>query len=207
MKNIIIKNKHVIKSANKKSFPAFLGDIESSVPSNSSPYICKISDLLNFNKDNEIKKKLLISLEGLIDEINISIGEPVAALVGGSFLVKGVVRPNDIDALIFYKENSRTLHIVKGTIDRIKKTAIEGGVDLKLCPYDYNPLFTIKMCSFYTHLYMSSKSGQQNKGCLLIDLAGIYDYSSPEIMARTVWVNWDGGDVNDPTFPANVIGI
>jgi hypothetical protein len=25
-----------------------------------------------------------------------------------------------------------------------------------------------------------------------------------EVMARTVLVNWDGGDVNDPTFPANV---
>ncbi|NOQ97941.1 MAG: hypothetical protein GQ561_07220, partial [Calditrichae bacterium] len=34
--------------------------------------------------------------------------------------------------------------------------------------------------------------------------AGTYDYNSPEVMARTVWVNWNGGDVNDPTFPANL---
>jgi hypothetical protein len=35
-------------------------------------------------------------------------------------------------------------------------------------------------------------------------LAGTYNYNSPEVMARMVLVNWNGGDVNDPTFPANV---
>ncbi|MFQ5706317.1 MAG: T9SS type A sorting domain-containing protein [bacterium] len=34
--------------------------------------------------------------------------------------------------------------------------------------------------------------------------AGTYDFLSPEVMARTVLVNWNGGDVFDPTFPANV---
>jgi hypothetical protein len=31
-----------------------------------------------------------------------------------------------------------------------------------------------------------------------------YDFNSPEVMARTVLVNWNGGSVSDPTFPANV---
>jgi hypothetical protein len=35
-------------------------------------------------------------------------------------------------------------------------------------------------------------------------LAGIYDFNSPDVMARMVLVNWNGGDVNDPNFPANV---
>jgi hypothetical protein len=35
-------------------------------------------------------------------------------------------------------------------------------------------------------------------------LAGTYNFNSPEVMARMVLVNWNGGDVNDPTFPANV---
>jgi hypothetical protein len=34
--------------------------------------------------------------------------------------------------------------------------------------------------------------------------AGTYDFASPEVMARTVLINWNGGDVFDPTFPANV---
>jgi hypothetical protein len=34
-----------------------------------------------------------------------------------------------------------------------------------------------------------------------------YDFNSPEVWARTVLVNWNGGDVNDPTFPANVDAI
>jgi hypothetical protein len=34
--------------------------------------------------------------------------------------------------------------------------------------------------------------------------AGTYDFASPEVMARTVLVNWNGGSVADPTFPANV---
>jgi len=35
-------------------------------------------------------------------------------------------------------------------------------------------------------------------------LAGVYNFNSPEVMARTVLVNWNGGDINDPTFPANL---
>jgi hypothetical protein len=35
-------------------------------------------------------------------------------------------------------------------------------------------------------------------------LAGTYDYDSPEVWARTVLVNWNGGDVNDPNFPDSV---
>ena len=35
-------------------------------------------------------------------------------------------------------------------------------------------------------------------------LAGVYNFNSPEVMARTVFVNLNGGDVNDPTFPANL---
>lgn len=31
-----------------------------------------------------------------------------------------------------------------------------------------------------------------------------FDPNSEEVMARTVLVNWNGGDVNDPNFPANV---
>ncbi len=31
-----------------------------------------------------------------------------------------------------------------------------------------------------------------------------YDFGSPEVLARTVLVNWNGGDVNDPNFPNNV---
>ncbi len=31
-----------------------------------------------------------------------------------------------------------------------------------------------------------------------------YDFNSPEVMARTVLVNWNGGSVSDTTYPANV---
>ena len=34
--------------------------------------------------------------------------------------------------------------------------------------------------------------------------AGTYDFTSPEVMARTVLINWNGGDATDPTFPANI---
>lgn len=34
--------------------------------------------------------------------------------------------------------------------------------------------------------------------------AGTYDFASPEVMARIVLVNWNGGSVSDTTFPANV---
>lgn len=37
--------------------------------------------------------------------------------------------------------------------------------------------------------------------------AGTYDYGSPEVMARTVLVNWNGGSVSDATFPANLDAV
>jgi len=175
VKNLTKKDKPLIEFAHEKSFPAFLGDIQFCVPSNSSPYICEIDDLFNFNSNNAVKMKLLLNLKGLIDDIRKSVGEPFAALLGGSFLVKDVSCPNDIDILIFYKESSLTHEIIEGTIDRLKKNASDGDIDLTLCPFDYNPIFSIKMCSFYTHLFMSSKNGSTVKGCLLIDLAGKYD--------------------------------
>ncbi|MCK5454956.1 MAG: hypothetical protein KAJ16_11365, partial [Calditrichia bacterium] len=38
-------------------------------------------------------------------------------------------------------------------------------------------------------------------------LAGNYTFEDHEVMARTVLVNWNGGDVTDPTFPANVDAV
>lgn len=37
--------------------------------------------------------------------------------------------------------------------------------------------------------------------------AGTYDFASPEVIARTILVNWNGGSVSDPTFPANVDAV
>jgi hypothetical protein len=37
--------------------------------------------------------------------------------------------------------------------------------------------------------------------------AGSYDYGNEEVMARTVWVNWNGGSVSDSTFPDNVDAV
>ena len=38
-------------------------------------------------------------------------------------------------------------------------------------------------------------------------LAGTYDFGGAEVLARTVAVNWNGGVVDDPTFPANVDAV
>ncbi len=38
-------------------------------------------------------------------------------------------------------------------------------------------------------------------------LAGNYDFSSPEVLARVTLVNWNGGSVDDPNFPDNLDAV
>ncbi len=151
------------------SFPAFLDTISCSSPSNSSPYICEIDDLLSLFKNN-YKHDLVENLDSIVKEISKLIGNPIAAIIGGSILDNKIKKPKDIDVVVFYVQNSQTNNIESGSSERIMQKAAENSIDLKLFPFDYSPIFTLKMCSFYTHLFSSSREPQNSKGCILLDL-------------------------------------
>jgi hypothetical protein len=170
VKNITKYDRDLFSYLNEKSYPAFNNPLELSVPSNSSPYICRLIDLEEIFKGYEFKLELISNLHSVLEILKHTVGTPVLALVGGSFLQREVRKPNDLDVLLYYKQSNITHDMKSGAIEDLIELAKSKNIDLVLCPYDFNPVHTIKTSVFYTHLYMSSKNGFDKKGCLLIEL-------------------------------------
>jgi len=162
---------NLINIAYEQCFPAFLNSIENSFPANSSPYVATIEELqLTFDSNDIYRRELIHSLKKLIKKINKFIGSPVAGLVGGSFLDKNILKPDDIDIVVFYTRKVSISKIKEGKISEIITHAKMNNIDLSMCPFDYNPIWSLKIACFYTQLYMCDKTTTENrKGSILID--------------------------------------
>jgi len=170
----MINTTELLKEAYNNGFPAFINNIENSIPNNSSPYYCTINELNHiFKSTDRIRTSYIIKLRQIIELFKSTIGEPVAGLIGGSFLDIETIKPNDLDIVVFYSRNESSPSMTEGVILDLKSTAKNNHIDLSLFPLDFDPLWSIKTIGFYTHLFMSNKNSiDASKGCVLIDFNG-----------------------------------
>lgn len=169
---IVEKQKNHFLQAFSEGLPNFLHDIPDSHAGNSSPYITDIIGLKDMFSTDVHRRDLLKNFDQVIDLVTQHLGSPLMALSGGSFFDIKNKQPKDLDLVLFY-EHSVDVAIKQGVIDHINQFATTNQIDLRLCPYDFNPLWTIKVASFYSHFYLNSKKSNQllKRGVVLINLS------------------------------------
>lgn len=148
-------------------FPAFIGDINDSVPSNSSPYVYSIEsglsaiiDLGDRNQLIETLKRYLLDIEKIVD-ID-------ALLLGGSIIRSDIAKPNDIDGVLFYRLKVSSPESCIAKIDAVTLSLKGVGIDIRIVPTDGPPWVLIKAVAFFATLYSVNRNGIGNLGTMLL---------------------------------------
>jgi hypothetical protein len=138
---------------------------------NASPYLI---DLQQFRAECAAaphRQALLVKLLGVIERVRELGAHPLALLVGGSFLLPEPARPKDLDGVLFYRCQGGA--DIAPDLLALWQTARAGGIDVRLVPYDANPLVTLKVCGFFSMLYARTRESDRiQRGCVLVDLTG-----------------------------------
>jgi len=103
----------------------------------------------------------------VIDESQAVGADMQALLVGGSFLQVTDEEPRDIDCICFYTSNENIE--CASELNGIWQAAKKASVDIRFVPFDSDPLFVLKTCSFFTTLYSRTRdSSELSRGTLLV---------------------------------------
>lgn len=146
-------------------YPAFTTAIAESTPLNAAPYLTTLDALENV-MPGAPRKRMLKSLRNLLDDLERAGHFPRAVLVGGSFLRLSKV-PKDLDCVVFYETHGSPQH----QLADLQKTGREQGLDVRLIPFDVDPIFVLKMGMYFGLLYSRSKSkGDEAHGCVIVRL-------------------------------------
>lgn len=154
---------YAFQEAARSGFPAYLRPVEESQPANSAPYVTRLSRLTEVFQDNE-RQRLIRALEELISSLSAAGNTAHSLLIGGSFLDLNA-KPKDLDALVLCEAGSS----LKAALELVE-IARPSGLDLRLYPIDGNPIVVVKMVSFFTLLYTSSRADHKRRnGIILVD--------------------------------------
>jgi hypothetical protein len=148
----------------QQGFPAFPLGIQSSNPLNSTPYLGGICDMDACGCDPS-RRQLVLHIHSLLRVLRRISVEPVALLVGGSFL-RVTEQPKDLDCVLFYKADGD----VARDLFRYQKGIAKVGVDLRFVPIDSDPLIALKSAIYFGTLYSMRKGDDPGRpGAVLFD--------------------------------------
>ena len=134
---------------------------------NATPYLISFDRFVRFFGTNEWRIELIKKLHGLIISANENGAETVAILVGGSFLDVKTESPKDIDCILFYRDFAG--NGAATALRQLWEDAKKASVDIRFIPYDSDPLFVLKACSFFTTLYSRTRtSAEISRGTVLL---------------------------------------
>lgn len=146
--------------------PPFIREIHESTVANASPYVISYADFAAAFSGSERRRRLLQELGVAIDSVRATGAKPIALLVGGSFLIRDLTIPRDLDCVCFYVDSDAP---PAGSLTRACERFRAEGVDMRLVPYDADPLMALKACGFFSVLYGRTRaSAALQRGCLLI---------------------------------------
>ncbi|WP_313247191.1 DUF6932 family protein [Stenotrophomonas rhizophila] len=150
--------------AKKSGFPAFPLGVGRSNPVNATPFLERIDRIWEMGTD-PIREQLLRRLASLLDILRAAEVEPLALLVGGSFLRPPVIC-KDLDCVLFYQCDHDPASLLQGYRCRIGKV----GVDVRFVPVDSDPLVVLKSAIYFGTLYTMQKTGDSERaGAVLFD--------------------------------------
>ncbi|WP_155616945.1 DUF6932 family protein [Xanthomonas translucens] len=167
MQDLIALNSAIAESyrdSKEKGFPAFPIGVERSNPINSTPFLELIERIGELAGD-PCREGLLKQLGSLLDVLRSNGVEPIALLVGGSFL-RPLVPPKDLDCVLFYQSNCD----IAARLMMYQRNIAQVGVDVRFVPIDSDPLIVLKSAIYFGTLYGMRKDGDsERQGVVLFD--------------------------------------
>jgi hypothetical protein len=154
------------KAAGMTSFPA---GIEASTPLNSAPYLIDLTRFAAEFAFNDHRREQLAQLKRTCNALRSLSVTPSFVIVGGSYLDVARETPKDLDAALFYLGAPQAPS--PSSVSKVQSAARDGGVDLRLVPFDVEPAFVAKMIGYFVLLYAQSRGPSTPRAGLVVSLA------------------------------------
>ncbi|MBD8528037.1 DUF6932 family protein [Pseudomarimonas arenosa] len=136
---------------------------------NATPYMTTVEHFEHLFGGTPQRSAMLGDLARLVERLKAANLEPVAALIGGSFLRSDNPAPKDLDCVLFY--NGHTNDEAVEALHRLWEAFSRKRIDLRLISLQRDPLLALKACSFFSTLYGATRDQRRPAtGSLLLDL-------------------------------------
>lgn len=156
------------RAARDRGLPTFGDNIRQSTPLNAAPYVLGSERFRSDFGTSPRRVALLAQLDLLLEEVRGEALVPLFLLTGGSFVDNANPEPGDMDGAIFYTAG---MPPAPGALSAIQRRGIEKGLDVRLIPFDTNPLLVAKTLGFFSLLYSQPWGTGPTRAILIVDLA------------------------------------
>lgn len=150
-----------LERVDQSAFP--YGDGRSN-PWNATPYLASIpliKELLCFNPQrSELFDRFCYLLDTVKRDLTVDF-----AILGGSFCSTSVEHPNDIDVVLFYSKPRAT-----SLLPAIQARAKRECIDIRLMPFDIDPVLVAKMIGYFVSLYGFGSGRAVDRRAIILDL-------------------------------------
>ena len=136
--------------------PKYLAPISETTPQNSSPWIVDLECFQRTFGGNPLRKARLAAFSMALSDLS-KIVEIQCCLVGGSFLNIANPAPNDLDVVMFYRALQGARPEPGRALQRLTRKFHVSNIDMRCVPCDVEPWLLIKLTSYFTMLYQSSR--------------------------------------------------
>lgn len=143
-------------------FPRYTEAISDSTPFNASPWLTDMHGLRTALGGSALRDLRLNALEQALIELE-QVVEVQCSLIGGSFLDGANPSPNDLDIVLFYKAHPVVRMEPGRALQRLTRKFLLSRIDMRCVPCDAQPWLTVKLTSYFTMLYQSSRSDTTDK--------------------------------------------
>lgn len=162
-------SRKLFRNAMDSGIPRHLGGIESSTPSNSSPWVVGFEDFSRAFGSDPARAPRIRALEGALEKLS-GLVNVECCLAGGSFLDLGNTEPNDLDLVVFYRARQDVDFELGKALQRLSRSFLLSKIDTRFVPVDASPWVMVKLTAFFVTLYQSQRceAARAERGLVLI---------------------------------------
>lgn len=154
-------------TAVRAGLPRFLGHVNTSNPSNASPYLIDSNGLWQAFGTSPTRRQRLDALHQALSDLT-GIVEVACCLIGGSFVDLAQPDPRDVDLVVFYRALEQSDHELGRALSRLTRKFGLRGIDARFVPCDAEPWLLVKLTSFFTSLYHSGRDRPDHQRGLVL---------------------------------------
>lgn len=143
-------------TAVRAGLPRFLEQVNTSNPSNASPYLIDCEGFWQAFGSSPTRQQRLDALHQALSDLT-DIVEVACCLVGGSFVDLEQADPRDVDLVVFYRALEQSDHELGRALSRLTRKFGLRGIDARFVPCDAEPWLLVKLTSFFTSLYHADR--------------------------------------------------
>lgn len=161
--------------------PVFPAGVDASNPMNAAPFAARMEDFERDFAFNGHRQRLLAALTRALDAVVVDAAEPLFMIVGGSYLDRASQEPRDLDCAVFYRRQGDGAPASPSGLPDAQAAAHEAGLDMRLLPFDADPLLVAKMIGYFCLLYAQERREGDTSAILMIDLSAFGRAAEPRV--------------------------